>query len=427
MQPRSFYRTVLAALSTFALIFGWSQIMQAQTENVLFSFPNGAGGADPRGGVVFDSAGNLYGTTPFGGQGCNGSGCGVVFELSPSSSGWTEKILYTFSGGWDGGNPWRTLVFDAAGNLYGTGTVGGNLSACTGHSCGVVFKLSPQSNGAWKETVLHAFQGGTDGSSPIGTLILDSAGNLYGTTRWGGSSTSNCFPAVGCGIVFELSPTASGPWKEKILRTFLSDANGGEPYEGLTLDASGNLYGTTAVGGYQGNGVAYRLSRNSSGQWQETVLYEFARLSSTDGIFPTSHLTFDAAGNLYGTTPEGGSTGHGTVFELSPSSTGHWKEKLLHQFGDLEAAIPEGGVIFDSAGNLWGTTSNDGQHYFGTIFELSPGSAGIWNESVFYLNGLDGADPFAGLTLGADGNLYGATTTGGNVSAGYGVVFEFVP
>jgi uncharacterized repeat protein (TIGR03803 family) len=380
---------------------------------------------------VFDSAGNLYGVTNYGGNPntCNNSGCGVVYELSPSSSGWTQKILHTFTGGFDGGVSFATLIFDGVGNLYGTATVGGNLAACTGHSCGVVFRLSPQSDGTWKETTLHAFAGGRDGSIPNKTLVFDTAGNLYGTTSAGGGTSLSCFPYVGCGMVFELSPTSSGLWKETILRTFQGDVNGGRPLAGLTIDAAGKLYGTTSAGGYQGNGTVYRLSPSSGGHWQETVLYQFQALSSLDGRAPLSVPLLDAAGNIYGTTAEGGSSDLGTVFELSPSTGGAWTETLLHQFAPRnDGSIPFSGVVFDSAGNLWGTASNGGSLLLaGSVYELSPISNGTWNESAFYFDIADGSTPRDTLIFDAAGNLYGTTSEGGEVSSGFGVVFQIVP
>jgi uncharacterized repeat protein (TIGR03803 family) len=426
-KPASF---LVAALALAAITFSVAASAQIPTENVLFDFGNGTGGSIPGGGLVFDSADNLYGVAAYGGNPdtCKPNGCGVIYELSPSSSGWTETVLHTFSGGWDGANSKATLLFDAAGNLYGTTSSGGDASACTDHNCGVVFKLAPQSDGTWKETVLHAFTGGKDGANPNGTLAFDAAGNLYGTTYVGGSTTTNCFPSVGCGVVFELSPTTSGPWKETTLHVFSGGSDGGQPLAGVTLNAAGNLFGATKFGGYEGNGTVYRIARTSTGHWQETVLYEFQALSSTDGRVPTGNLTFDAKGNLYGTTTGGGTSGLGTVFELSrPTSGSVWSETLLHQFAQFnDGSIPAAGVVFDSAGNLWGTTL-DSYNYNGSVYELSPVSGGSWNESIFYFDVLDGGAPTAGLIFDSAGNLYGTTTEGGDVGAGYGVVFQIVP
>ena len=419
-----------AALAMAVITFGLAVSAQAQTESVLFSFNTGWKGSNPYGGLVFDSAGNLYGTTYNGGnpKTCNNNGCGVVFELSPSSSGWTEKVLHTFSGGYDGANSRATLIIDAAGNLYGTTTAGGDLTACRGFGCGVVFKLSPQSGGTWTETVLYAFVGGTkDGTSPSPNLTFDNAGNLYGTTKFGGSSAYCTLAYPGCGTAFKLSPTSSGPWKETIMRAFSGGNDGAEPGAGLTLDAAGNLYGTTEFGGPQGDGVVYRLSPTSGGRWQETVLYQFGTLS-TDGFAPLSMLIFDAAGNLYGTTAEGfGSSSWGTVFELSPTTSFAWQETQLHVFAvtSTDGIFPGAGVVFDSAGNLWGTTTSSLSGP-GAVFKLSPSSGGTWAESTFLFNNTDGYEPTSGLILDASGNLYGTTVSGGANNA-YGVAFQIVP
>lgn len=420
------FSAVAVAAVTFSLAVG----AEAQTEGVLFSFNTGWKGNNPYGGLVFDSAGNLYGTTYNGGnpKTCNNNGCGVVFELSPSGSGWTEKVIHTFSGGWDGANSRATLIIDAAGNLYGTTTAGGDLTACRGFGCGVVFKLSPQSGGTWTETVLYAFVGGTkDGAVPTPNLTFDSAGNLYGTAKFGGSSAYCTLAYPGCGTAFKLSPTSSGPWKETILRAFPNGNDGAEPGAGLTLDAAGNLYGTTEFGGPQGNGIVYRLSPTSGGRWQETVLYQFGTLT-TDGNFPLSTLTFDAAGNLYGTTAQGlGSSSWGTVFELSPTTSFAWQETQLHIFvpSSTDGIFPGAGVVFDSAGNLWGTTTSS-LSGAGSVFKLSPSSSGTWIDSTFLFDNTDGYEPTAGLIFDAAGNLYGTTVSGGANTA-YGVVFQIVP
>jgi len=430
MTDTRYSQIVRAALAIAAITFSLAVCAQAQTETVLFSFNTGWKGNNPYGGLVFDLAGNLYGTTYNGGNPnkCNNQTCGVVFELSPSSSGWTEKAIHTFSGGWDGAFSRATLIIDGAGNLYGTTTEGGNLTGCRGFGCGVVFRLSPQSDGTWTETVLHAFVGGVDGSFPTPNLTLDSAGNLYGTTTLGGG-TANCSIAFpGCGMAFELSPTSSGPWKETTLHDFRGFNDGGEPEAGLTFDALGNLYGTAKGGGPSGFGVVYRLSPTSGGRWQETVLYQFGTLTN-DGDFPLSTLTFDAAGNLYGTTAEGlGSSSWGTVFELSPTTSGAWTETQLHVFSNnnTDGLFPGAGVVFDSAGNLWGTTTGGGPSSGGAVFELSPSSGGTWTESTFGFDSADGYEPTAGLIFDSAGNLYGTTVSGGTNSA-YGVVFQIVP
>ncbi len=286
------------------------------TQSILEVFNDGPEGAIPSAGFIADAAGNLYSTASqsnFGG--------GNVFELSKTSSGWQFNVLYNFTGGADGGDPVANLVFDAAGNLYGTTLVGGNLAGCSGAGCGVVFELSPTSSGTWTETVLHTFSGGRDGGQPFSALIFDAAGNLYGTAS--NSAGTACFDS-GCGLVFELSPTGTGTWKEKVLHTFTGGGDGASPLAGVTMDAAGNLYGTTAGGGNltgvcapnEGCGVVFKLAPNSTGNWSETVLHRFS--GGKDGSSPFSGLILDASGNLYGSTYYGGANGLGVIFETTP-------------------------------------------------------------------------------------------------------------
>jgi uncharacterized repeat protein (TIGR03803 family) len=253
------------------------------TEKVLHSFGSGTDGKGPLAGVIFDAAGNLYGTTYLGGT----SASGTVFELTPAGGGtWTEKVLWSFGNGTDGANPQASLIFDAAGNLYGTTYQGG--TAC----CGTAFELTPAGGGTSAETTLHAFGGGTDGVGPQAGLIFDGAGSLYGTTNGGGTYNH--------GIAFELMPAGKGTWMEKVLHSFGNGTDGAAP------DA-----GTTFLGGSYGGGTVFRL--NAQG---ETLLFSF---SGTDGAGPDAGLIFDGAGNLYGTTYQGGSEGEGTAFEITNS------------------------------------------------------------------------------------------------------------
>lgn len=416
-------RISLVAIAIAAFTFSLAVRAQAQTETVLYNFPGGSPGRFPVGGIVFDHAGNLYGTASSDGfANCN-TACGVVFELSPTSGGWQQTVLHTFSGGYDGGGPRASLVFDAAGNLYGTTQYGGGSSACSNFGCGVVFELSPTTSGTWQETILHSFGGGKDGKQPLSSLVFDAAGNLYGTTSQGGSTGCS---SNGCGTVFELSPTASGPWKETLLRSFLGGSDGANPYAAVTFDAAGNLYGTTFMGGTSNNGVAYRLSP-VSGRWQETILYRFQ--GSPDGYYPQSNLIFDAAGNLYGTTEYGGTgaNGRGVVFELSPTSGTAWKETRLRSLSNpIDGEYPLAALVFDAAGNLWGTTSSSA-FSTGVVFELSPSSSGAWTQTTLPFTGTNGEKPLSGLVLDAAGNLYGTTELGGTGGTGYGVVFEITP
>jgi uncharacterized repeat protein (TIGR03803 family) len=290
------------------------------TETVLHSF-SGEDGDEARAGLIFDSSGNLYGTTGGGGA----FGQGTVFQLSPKANGrWSEKVLYSFcsaSNCSDGAQPLAGVIFDSAGNLYGTTSVGGG-NGC-GNGCGTVFRLSA-SNGHWTETVLHSFNF-TDGARPVANLVLDGAGNLYGTAIEGGLQSCS----GGCGTVFQispgaLSPTAKPPWSGTVLYNFCSMPkckDGASPAAGLTFDASGNLIGTTISGGYCGLcGTVFRLSPGPDGQWTETVLRLFGKPAA--GRTPYAAVTLDTTGNVYGTTQGGGNTvcgdGCGVVFEITP-------------------------------------------------------------------------------------------------------------
>jgi len=384
-------------------------------------------GSNPSGGLIFDAAGNLYGTTQEGGLiqcGYDG-GCGTVFELTRQADGsWKETVLYRFTGR-DAGGPAAGLVFDGAGNLYGTAT-GCNIDGCID---GPVFELERQADGTWKyKRLYHAPQ-------PGGPLIFDQAGDLYGTA----------FGVVGdpyWGSVFELTPGPNGKWTSKILHRFSPYANGKWPVGGLTIDAAGNLYGVTCCGGSyvgrcsdsQGCGVVFELTPQAVGKWKEIVLHRF---NGKDGFNSAAGLTSDAQGNLYGTSGGGlqSCQGYycGVVFELvRPQTGGKWKEKVLHNFHFSDGWGPESNLTFDSAGNLYGTTFAGGGPCFdprgcGTAFELMPTQNGEWSEKVlFKFRGGDGAYPSSDLIFDSSGNLYGETYSDDG-SAGPGVVFEITP
>ena len=319
---------------------------------MLHSF-NGTDGAWPQTSLIFDAAGNLYGTTHHGGV----SGQGTVFELTPTGGGgWTEKVLYNFGKGTDGAAPEAGLIFDAAGNLYGTTTFG-----VSHDRYGTVFELSPTAGGNWTEKVLHSFGSGADGTYPMAGLVFDTSGNLYGTCSQGGAYG-------GWGIVFQLTPQAGGGWGEQVLHNFSDYSDGSTPYAGLIIDVSGNLYGTTSSGGDYYEGTVFELSHTAGGGWTHQVLHSF---NYTDGGTPQAGLTFDAAGNLYGTAG-GGYYGYGTVFELTPTAGGGWTEQVLHSFNGTDGAGPQAGLIFDADGNLYGTTAGGGTYNDGTVFELTP-------------------------------------------------------
>lgn len=382
-------------------------------EKLVHSF-NGTRGKNPQGALVFDASGNLYGATSSGGV-----YGGVAFMLSRNSAGtWVETVLHNFGNAKDkdGTYPEANLVLDSSGNLYGITLEGGV------HNQGTVYKLSPAAGGKWTETILHSFSGGTsvntnDGAEPEAGLLFDSAGNLYGTTAAGGN--------YGQGTVFELSPVSGGGWIEKIIWSFGNGTDGANPEGSLIFDSIGNLYGTTERGGAQNSGTVYELSE-AAGTWTDALLHSFGS-TPEDGLTPLSTLAFDASGNLYGTTQSGGS-GYGTVFELSPSGGGDWTETILHDFVNGSDGSGPGSeqLVFDTAGNLYGTTSYGGSHTTGIVFELSP-SLGGWMETVTHSFGgvNDGEFPYAGVIPDSAGNLYGATFEGG--SSGNGIVYEITP
>jgi uncharacterized repeat protein (TIGR03803 family) len=333
------------------------------TESVLYNFTGNEDGAQPYGSLVFDSSGNLYGTTNFGGNtNCN-LGCGTVFKLAPGSGGWTESVLYPFTGESDGGEPSARLLFDSSGNLYGTTLLGGNIGSVCSSGCGTVFKLTSGSSG-WTESVLYAFQGGADAASPYDGLAFDTAGNLYGTTYGGGTP--------GNGTVFKLTPSSNG-WTENVIHAFGGGYDGIRPYGDLILDASGNLYGTTFQGGYSGYGVVFELQPSSKGRWAKRTLHTFA---DTPAGNPVAGLMMDTTGNLYGTTMLGASEtscagGCGVLFELMPATGGGWNYKVVHEFGKgTDGFHPTGDLILDSTGNLYGTTQAGGVQGSGMVFEI---------------------------------------------------------
>jgi len=406
-------------LSLFAMV---QQAAQAQTFSVLHMFTGGSDGAAPRSGLIFDPAGNLYGTTAGGGIWHGQPAAGVVFKLDPND---VETVLTTFSGGGAAG-PVGTLVLDSSVNLYGTtentGTNGG----------GIVFKVFP----AGGRTALHIFgKGGAgDGTHPVAGVILDKKGNLYGTTTLGGTA--------GFGVVFKLHIRSR---EETILHTFTGKGGDGTiPTGGLVRDSTGRLYGTASAGGtysgvcasIAGCGIVFRMGSMGN----ETVLHRFK--GGADGIGPRGDLVRDGAGNLYGTTLFGGAgecqyspyTGCGTVFKVD----GTGKETVLYSFmGGTDGALPAAGLVRDSAGNFYGTTSQGGGTGCaplmgcGTAFKLDA----TGKETVLYTfsGGTDGASPFASLLLDAAGNLYGTTAAGGTknknvcASSGCGVVFKITP
>jgi uncharacterized repeat protein (TIGR03803 family) len=413
MRIAKFSAPSTAALLTALFAFYLTTSAVAQQEKILYTF-DGTHGRDPSAGLIFDSAGNLYGTTPYGGT----TDYGTVFELTPVTGGkWRQRVLHNFEvNGTDGCEPRAGLIFDRAGNLYGT------ASECGKFGGGTVFELTPQANGAWSEQILHNFNdAGTDGAFPAG-VVFDAAGNLYGTTSEGGVRSAG----QGWGTVFQLVPGADGHWIENILYDFSKTGSAGHyPPGGVVLDAMGNLYGTTA----DDWGAVFELSPGAGGVWIESTIHSFPS-SKGDGVNPLAGLIIDSAGNLYGTTVEGGPSAEGSVFELSLSVGGGWSERILYGFGGDGAWFPEAPVALDGAGNLYGTTvlGNNSSNTGGIVFELHPTESGLWKlqtlHSFLRNSTTDGWEPEAGVVVDGSGNVYGTTFNGG--ANGVGIVYEIV-
>jgi uncharacterized repeat protein (TIGR03803 family) len=346
----------------------------------------------------------------------------VILTLVLAPGSWAQskyRTLYKFKGGTDGGNPQASLIFDQAGNLYGTTNTGGVTNQ------GTAFRLTRNQDGSWRESVLHSFGANNDGKNPVAGMIFDTTGNLYGTTPYGGVNAN--------GTVFQLTPNQGGSWTETVLYSF-SGADGGIPMAGLITDQAGNLYGTTAIGGAYKHGTVFQLTPNADGSWTESTLYDFkSRKNGNDGAQPRDALTFDHAGNLFGTTRAGGAYSYGVVFQLTPNADGSWTESVLHSFNrDRHGKYPQASLIFDQAGNLYGTTPTGGAYREGVVFKLSPNSDGTRTDTVIhsFRMGPHGAQPQAGLIFDQAGNLYGTTEWGGNFSRctyGCGVVFKLTP
>jgi len=378
---------------------------------VLHSFGLGTDGGGLWNSVTLDKKGRVYGATSGGGD-YNG---GTVFRLTPQPDGeWGEKILHSFfESNDDADGPNGGLVQDREGHWYGTSQGGGGLHA------GTVFQLAQTPSG-WEENVLYSF--GTqndDGGEPVTGLVMDSAGHLYGTAAYGGSTA------------FEFSPGPSG-WSETILHHFgVKSGDGLAPYAGLILDASGNLYGATTDGGKgclaEGCGTVYKLKPQPDGSWKETVLHRFNN-NGKDGVNPGWGSLFrDASGGLYGTTRAGGPAVAGIIYRLAHQPGGHWKESILYNFKkDASGYSPNTGVVMDSAGNLYGTTDYGGAGDCGVIYKLAPGKKGQWTYTVLHtFTGSDGCLPEGNLVPDKNGNDYGVTALGGDYGAG--VVFEITP
>lgn len=374
---------------------------------ILYSFSNGAGGAGPAYGLVLDNAGNFYGMA-YGGT----KGYGLVFELSPHATGWTETVLHNFDWVHDGELPKGILALDPRGNLYGVTTQG--PPSKQGEYHGVVFELSPGSDGQWTENILCMFIGGT----PHSGYVRDPAGNLYGNNDF----------------TDELSPLPDGKWEHRTIAQAFST------FSAATLK-NGNLYDAGGVGQY-GIGMVYQLAPSKDGDWQQIDLYDFKGNTGggNDGANPSAGVVFDGKGNLYGATGSGGIysnacyaygkvNGCGTVFQLTPTAHGQWKETVLHRFKDaIDGFGPGNTLTIDKAGNLYGVAAG-GISGYGLLFELSPGKNGKWTYTVLHRftdAKDDGAWPTTTMIFDKQQkHLYGTTLYGGAYNSG--IVFELTP
>jgi uncharacterized repeat protein (TIGR03803 family) len=424
----------------------------------VWNFQGGTDGISPRGDLLPDPSGILYGTTSTGGTANNG----VVYFITPSSDGIGPGNLtpiYSFTGGADGGTPTAGLIKDSAGSLYGTATMDGAANG------GTVFRLDPPAQGqtAWTETTLWSFGGSGDGSTPMGDLVIDQAGNIYGTTSQGGA---------GFGSVFKLSPAGNGTYNETIVWNFTGGADGANPVAALVVDANGALYGTARAGGPAGVGTAFQLVPPQGGQgpWTKNTLWGFT--GGADGSSPTGTLISDGAGGYYGTTQFGGGVnsncdqarypyygvhddenvyaegaayvpaggnGCGVVFDLVPPQNGGtaWTETVLWAFqGGGDGANPVAGLVVAPGGNLYGLTTQYGeksQYFWGTLDELSPPSNGgtTWSEQTMasFDGKAEGFYPLGTPVVGPFGLLYGTVAVGGRAwthitNYGFGAVFS---
>ena len=338
----------------------------------------------------------------------------AVFSLAAMSPAQTENDIAYFSTSITYGG----VTFDSAGNLYGVTDNGGNSPNCggVGSGCGSIFELSPAGGTAWTQTTIYNFQDHADGALPLAGLTFDSAGNLYGTNF--GSYTEG--GTSHGGVAFELSHASGNSWTFTPLYTFDQTKETVPPSSPLTIDGAGNLYGVTYFGGRYSNGSVFELSKTGK-VWKETILHSFG--GPGDGSLPYGPLVIDSDGNLYGTTSAGGSMGRGTVFQLSRQSSGIWRENLLYTFPSSGGAS-QAGLIFDSAHNLYGTTLVGGTYGAGGVFRLTPVKQNgdvrwKYNQLYSFTNGTDGGGPASPLTFDASGNLYGTDNADPNSCQGY--------
>ena len=424
------------AATAFALIFlailamvGTAPAARAQSFQVIHYFSGGADGATPAAGLTVDAAGKFYGTS----NGVESGSNGTVFKLTSGGSGWTLAPLNNFHQGGGGARPDSKVAIGPNGNLFGVTYLGGQGDCVGNGSCGVVYELQPPPRAcasflcSWTQIVLHQFNDLPDAGVPESDVIFDRSGSLYGTTQYGGSGI--CFNSIhlnyGCGAVYKVTPSEGG-WTETVIYNFQGGNDGQMPWGGLISDAAGNLYGTTWTGGSADCGTIFELSP-SGGSWTETVLYTF---QCTEGAGPWGNLIADQSGNLYGAAIVGGVNNGGVIFELS--HPGSWTYNILYSFA--RGSSPQGSLVLDGAGNLYGATEAGGQHSYGTVYKLTL-SNGSWMETDLhdFTGDSDGGDPNGGLVFDSAGNLYGTAEAGGTgfegncYAVGCGTIWEITP
>ncbi len=334
----------------------------------------------------------------------------TLFLLPTSNAATTDKVLYSFSST-TGTFPAHGLAKDAAGNLYGT-TYSGGAS-----NCGVVFQLVPDNQGHWTQNILKSFTCNLDGGNPQGPITVDANGNLYGTTWLGG--------VKGHGTLFRLKPLGDGTWDYKVLHSFTWGVDGGAPVGSIIFDANGAIYGAAFSGGAFGYGAVYQATVDDQDVWTINTLHSFNK-DQRDGYNPLSGVTFDAAGNIYGVTQQGGTKAFGVLYQLSKDAQGNWNEKVIHSFdpsNGIDGGYPVASLLLGADGALYGTTSSGGKAgFYGTAFKFALVN-NRWKQSILhsFTNGADGGQPLAGLIADANGNLYGTCSTGGT---GFGMVYR---
>ena len=402
---------LLRTFAAFAVATLFVRPAAASTTSVIYSFAGDEDGEYTDTDLVMDGAGNIYGTSVQGGD----FGSGTVWRLSPSGNTWVHTVLYSFTGGTDGGEPYKGVTLDADGNLYGTAVTGGSGS-CEG-GCGVAYKLT-NNGGTWTQSVIHAFTGGHDGSGPGAGLTIGDNGDVYGMAPTGG--------ALGEGTIYRLHERKNGTWVLNVIHTFTGGADGIGGSAGRLVFRGRHLYGAATAGGVNGQGTVYQLTPAKTGEWGFRTIYSFQ--GQPDGGFPYGGLIFDALGNLYGTTYYAGANGLGCVYQLTPRHGGEWKEAVLYSFkggSDGEGSI--GNLVFDGTGNLYGTTSEGGTAGDGVIFRLAPLTRHKWRESVVhsFAGPPDGAFAYNGMVGDGAGHYYGATVHGG--ADDEGAIYAFTP